>query len=173
MPLAYTWGKDHKIKVLISSSNYNRYQVNPNLPIHDGEFFRRKPGDGRKYTFNGVEMEPRTAVQRISFSTVHQSNIDFPIYTPGMIAGTEEIQFESGLDALIYPNPASEMISIYMSQDANYKVELINTVGQVIFQKKFKDHLNIPVNAMESGIYYVRIEDQKSNVSIVKKVSVL
>ncbi len=173
MPLAYTWGKDHKIKVLISSSNFNRYQVNPNLPIHDGEFFRRKPGDGRKYTFNGVDMEPRTAVQRISFSTVYPTNIDFPIFKPGMIAGYEEIQSESSLDALIYPNPATETISIYMNKNENYKVELINTMGQVVYKNKFMDHLDIPIGTIESGIYYLRIQDEKSNEVIVKKVSVL
>ncbi|PCH95701.1 MAG: hypothetical protein COB85_04310 [Bacteroidetes bacterium] len=173
MPLAYTWGKDHKIKVLISSSNYTRYQVNPNLPLHDGDFFRRKPGDGRKYTFNGVEMEPRTAVQRISFSPGYPTNIDFPVFSPGLIAGKEEIQFEPTIDALIYPNPATETISVYMNHSENYQVSIINTMGQIVLKMKFKDHAVIPINRMESGIYYLRIENSKSKISIVKKVSIL
>ncbi|HHZ64063.1 MAG TPA: T9SS type A sorting domain-containing protein, partial [Flavobacteriales bacterium] len=85
----------------------------------------------------------------------------------------EEIQFEATVDALIYPNPATETISIYMNQNENYQVAVMNTMGQVVFEKEFRDHLDIPIGTMESGIYYLRIQDQKSKVIIVKKVSVL
>ncbi len=68
LPIAYTWGAGHRMKVLISSSNYNRYQVNANVPISEGDFFRRQPNDGQTYSFNGVEMAPRVATQSIYFS---------------------------------------------------------------------------------------------------------
>ena len=83
LPLAYTWGKGHKMKILVSSSNYNRYQVNPNIPIADNEFFRRKPGDGQgtNKTPDGTFMMPRTAVQRIAFSPNNPSNVELPMYS--------------------------------------------------------------------------------------------
>lgn len=80
MPLGYTFGKNHKVKILISSSNYGRYQVNPNVPIEQGEFFRRKPNDGQSYTYQGMVYPPRVAQQTVYFSTEFPSEVRLPVY---------------------------------------------------------------------------------------------
>jgi len=80
MPMGYTFGKNHKIKILISSSNYGRYQVNPNVPVEPGEFFRRKPNDGQSYTFQGTVYPPRIAQQTVYFSTEFPSEVGLPVY---------------------------------------------------------------------------------------------
>ena len=54
LPIAYSWAAGHKIRVLINSANYTKYQPNANLPLNDGEFFRRNPGDGQSYVFPGL-----------------------------------------------------------------------------------------------------------------------
>ncbi len=111
MPIAYAFGKGHQLKVLISSSNYDRYQVNANVPIEAGDFFRRKPGDGQTYTFNGEIMAPRIAEQQIFFSATHPSGIQLPVYDPDRIVSIEESQWlKNGLR--IYPNPAHDQLYI-------------------------------------------------------------
>ena len=173
MPIAYTWGAGHKMKILISSSNYTRYQVNPNLPMEEGEFFRRKPGDGQSYTYNGVAMYPRVAVQRVAFSDVYPSNIDLPMYTPGEIASVEDDVFtKPTLNALVYPNPARDKVSVYMSKVGKYSVELMNISGQTVYSASFTDQIDIDISDKRGGLYLVKIEDLRTGERIVEKISV-
>ncbi|HIA36328.1 MAG TPA: CocE/NonD family hydrolase [Flavobacteriales bacterium] len=174
LPIAYTWGKGHKMKVLISSSNYNRYQVNPNLPIEDGEFFRRKPGDGQQYTYNGISMAPRVAVQRIAFSQDYPSNIDLPIYDTSVVTSTEEvIQWASRIEAIVFPNPANEQVSIYMTKVGKYHLKMTNITGQIIYEGTFTEQITLPVSDLSSGLYFFKIRDSKSKELIVKRISIL
>ncbi len=172
LPIAYTWGKNHKMKVLISSSNYNRYQVNPNLPIEEGEFFRRKPGDGQTYMYQGKEMAPRVAVQRIAFSNSNQNYIDLPIYSPGTMTSTLEIASVSEIDAFVYPNPATDQISVFLSKNGTYLLTVYNLHGQVVVSKSFRDQTNLTVAEWDAGLYIFRIIDKFSNAVVARKVSV-
>ncbi|MCH8318768.1 MAG: T9SS type A sorting domain-containing protein, partial [Bacteroidetes bacterium] len=187
LPIAYVWGAGHKIKILISSSNYTRYQVNPNLPIEPGDFFRRKPGDGRTYTFEGAVMEPRIAVQRIAFSDIYPTNVKLPVFTPGFISGNEETNparaGEKLLDALVYPNPASDNISIYMNRNGSFEISLFNTLGQVMLNTEFENDINIEVSDLEKGLYFLEISAKDGSASggkelkgsnrIIRKISVM
>ena len=172
LPIAYTWGKNHKMKVLVSSSNYNRYQVNPNLPIEEGEFFRRKPGDGQTYTYQGEEMLPRVAVQRIAFSSTHQSYIDLPIYSPGTMTSTPEAIAISEIDAFVHPNPATENISVFISKDGLYELEVYDLQGKKIVNKSFRDHIDLTIAEWDAGLYIFRISNKFGDSIATRKVSV-
>jgi len=172
LPIAYTWGKNHKMKVLISSSNYNRYQVNPNLPIEEGEFFRRKPGDGQTYTFNGVEMAPREAVQRIAFSNYHHTYIDLPVFDPSMKTSISKQTPKSKIDAFVYPNPASDQVSIYMTDNGAFRLSVFNLQGQEVAQETFRDQTTIDTRDYERGLYLFTVLDMNGEEMIVKKVVV-
>ena len=173
LPIAYTWGKNHRMKVLISSSNYNRYQVNPNLPIEDGDFFRRKPGDGRSYNYQGVEMYPRVAVQRVAFSQTHQSYIDLPIYTHGgVVASTLDKAPITKIDAFVYPNPATDQISVFLSKNGRYQLSVYSLQGQKIIDQPFINQVSLDVSEWDTGLYIFRITDKSGEVEIVNKVSV-
>lgn len=172
LPIAYTWGKNHRMKVLISSSNYDRYQVNPNLPIEDGEFFRRKPGDGQTYTFRGESMGPRVAVQRIAFSQTHQSYIDLPIYEHGAVTSTAELAPEVTVSAFVYPNPAKDQVALYMSKDGTYRLSVYNLQGQVVATESFHNQTTVDVSAFPHGLYLFAIQDEQGNAMMVEKVTV-
>lgn len=163
LPIAYTWGKQHKLKVLISSSNYTRYQVNPNLPIHEGDFFRRKPGDGQTYTFNGVEMAPRVAVQRIHFSPEHPCFIHLPVYDPHYFVGEEEAEHTAlGTDMLIYPNPTQRMATVHASKPGSYHLQVFNALGQLVHDGTLRDQLDLVTDTWQSGVYFVKLVDQRT-----------
>ena len=171
LPIAYTWGINHRMKVLISSSNYDRYQVNPNLPIEEGEFFRRKPGDGQKYTYQGVEMTPRVAVQRIGISDGMKSFIDLPVYSHTAFTSTFEANPDIKIDAFVYPNPASHQVSVYLSKDGNYQLSVYNLQGKEVLVKSFQDQTSLDVEAWDSGLYIFRIVGE-DGAEVVHKVSV-
>ncbi len=80
LPIGYAFGRNHKLKILISSSNHPRYQSNPNIPIEDNEFFRWPVGSDETYTYKGVEYQPRKANNSIHFAPEYPSQIILPVY---------------------------------------------------------------------------------------------
>ncbi|OWY23132.1 T9SS C-terminal target domain-containing protein [Sphingobacteriales bacterium UPWRP_1] len=173
-PIAYVWGKNHRLKILISSSNYTRYQVNPNLPIEDGEFFRRKPGDGQTYMYNGVEMTPRVAVQRIHFSPEHATRIDLPVNV-GSIVGLPPAPHaaDNTLSVTTYPNPATDLLSIYTSQNAPYRLNLNNMAGQTVYSTRFSDSVSINLAGIAAGMYLANVTNLFTGQTQTQKVSVV
>lgn len=79
-PMGYSFARNHRVKILISSSNHPRFQSNPNVPIEPNEFFRWSPGDETTYNFEGVEYSPRTAENTIHFAPEYPSRITLPVF---------------------------------------------------------------------------------------------
>ncbi|MDP1746512.1 MAG: CocE/NonD family hydrolase [Bacteroidota bacterium] len=171
-PIGYTFGKNHKIKILISSSNFTRFQVNPNIPIAEGEFFRRKPGDGQgtNKTPDGTFMMPRVAVQRIAFSSQYPTNIELPVYQ-GTILSAEQNNHNTAMDILVYPNPASDAVTIYLSKNGEYKATLFDITGKRMLQSKsFNEMIKINVEEIPAGLYFVEVIDNKTSEKITNKL---
>jgi hypothetical protein len=176
LPVAYTFGDGHKVKVLVASSNYNRYQVNPNIPINDGEFFRRKPGDGRGYKFGGPDapfMMPRVAIQRIAFSPEHPSSITLPVLSK-MYTGVEDVatEVEPGNSMLIYPNPATDEVTIFVGNQDEQRIRIMDINGKLMFEEtSFQDHINLNVSFLSSGIYFVEMTNVKTGERETQKLT--
>ncbi|MCZ2392700.1 MAG: CocE/NonD family hydrolase [Chitinophagales bacterium] len=162
LPIGYTFGKGHKIKILVSSSNHARYQSNPNLPINDGEFFRRQPGDGKTYVFNGVEMTPRKAIQRIAFSPEFPSQLILPVYGDSKAVSVKENISKLDWDAQIYPNPSNGKLNIYLTKSGQFVGNVFNTMGQHIKSVTFDNQLSLDLSQQAKGQYYIEIQE-KSN----------
>ncbi|MCW5906538.1 MAG: CocE/NonD family hydrolase [Chitinophagales bacterium] len=159
-PIAYSWAPGHRIRVLISSSNYTRYQVNPSVPLNDGEFFRRKPGDGQFYYFQGQQMFPRSAVQRVHFSPDHPSSINFPTFNTQHTYNTvEPVAYEPSFDASVFPNPASDNTQIFVNKPGDHEVVITDVAGRRVFTGRFDDNILINTERFGSGIYFATITD--------------
>ena len=172
MPIAYTFGVNHKMKVLVSSSNYTRYQVNPNLPINDGEFFRRKPGDGQTYTFNGVTMAPRIAVQRIYSSPQYPTYLSLPVFDPLATNVENEVAQKTASDVLVFPNPTNNFVNIYAPLVSEYTVNVYDLTGKRVHQIMMNsDNIQVDMRELDRGIYIVELIDQKSNYRSQKKIT--
>jgi predicted acyl esterase len=172
LPIAYTFGVDHRIKVLISSSNYERYQVNPNLPINPGEFFRREPDDGQSYLFNGTAMSPRVAVNAIQISPDHPSHISLPVLGPEVefptsAAGTPAV--ESGM--LLFPNPTNGGLSVYVNGPEVYGLALLDVSGaQVAIGAAFRERTTLDLTDLAPGVYFVELRGQESGQRLVQRM---
>lgn len=180
LPIGYTFGDGHQIKVLISSSNYTRFQVNPNLPINDGEFFRRKPGDGRTYMYNvipgdpgsAIEMQPRVAIQRVHFSEDNPTQISLPIYTKEYTGISDpEITTETS-EMLVFPNPASEMVSVFVSRKGEFELNIMTLDGALVKNHgTFTDNMDIDVSQLAGGLYFIELTDTETNEKLVQKLT--
>jgi predicted acyl esterase len=173
LPIAYTFGVGHRIKVLISSSNWTRYQVNPNLPIMPGEFFRRQPNDGLTYIYEGQEMEPRVAVNSIHFAPQHPSNITLPVYGPALTVAADDLEPASPVrpDVLLHPNPATNEVSIYVNDNGQYLVSLMDVSGATVAGGElFRERTTIDVSKLAPGVYFVELRGERNGERIVKRL---
>lgn len=159
LPIAYSFGHQHKMKVLISSSNWPRYQSNPNLPIEDGEFFRREPNDGKSYTFNNISMAPRNAQQEIQFSPSEPSQILLPVLT-GEYTTISESQLKENIEVAVYPNPTSNYFIVKINNtNESYSCTLTSITNQLL--ASYEDCIgskNINIGKLPAGVYNLRVE---------------
>jgi hypothetical protein len=75
----------------------------------------------------------------------------------------------------IYPNPASDQITIDCGNLANvvgYHIEIVNTLGQVVFNQPMNtQQYNVALNTWTgTGIYFVKIYDASNNLLNTKKI---
>jgi len=169
MPIAYTFGHQHRVKILISSSNYPRYQSNPNLPIEDGEFFRRDVGDGQEYEFEGVSMSPRTATQKIFTGSEYPTQLILPVYGKNGVGFDEKQNMNPQFS--IYPNPACNQIYVRtnLAQSFDIKIYTINGV-EVFHQQYHSNYAQINLQELEAGVYLVEITDKNGRQEVQKLI---
>lgn len=173
LPIAYTFGKGHKIKVLISSGNHPRYQSNPNLPIEDGEFFRRQPNDGRTYVFNGQEMAPRIAVNRLAFSPEFPSQIILPLMgTDRLVTSVEDQQILSASEINVYPNPSNGQFNVFADRAGDYQLTIRNMMGQLVYEAGITDVLNVDMRHVAAGQYIIEMKSKDQKEPAVKLISI-
>ncbi len=171
LPIAYTFGHQHRLKVLISSSNYPRYQSNPNLPIEEGEFFRRDIGDGQVYEYNGVEMAPREAKQTLFFGSSYSTQIILPVFT-GNESDVEEVHASTKFNILIYSNPTKGNMTYSIEKPGRYLMNLRSLSGKIILQEYVNGNSiqYIETKGLAKGVYLLEISDEMNFREVRKLV---
>lgn len=172
MPIAYTWGKNHKMKVLIQGSNFPRYQSNPHIPLNDNEFFRRKPGDGQGYVYNNQFMMPRTSVERIYFAPNMPTRIELPIYKGFAVGVDAPTLDEKGLQIVTYPNPADDEMVVSVNSTLPCTLTLRNAVGQTVATHSFTEDMVLEVKTLPAGVYFITVTDKEGLREGVSKITV-
>ncbi len=81
-------------------------------------------------------------------------------------SNVEKVNFES-LDYSIYPNPTKDVINISLTNSENYKLQLLNAVGQVIninnLTSTTSNAISVNVKSLPKGIYYLEISDKNED----------
>ncbi len=68
----------------------------------------------------------------------------------------------------LFPNPASEKVTILIPEGLNSgNITIFDTLGRSVFQKNFttSESINIPLNGIEKGTYFVTISSEKGKIS--------
>ena len=79
--------------------------------------------------------------------------------------GDENIDY----DILIYPNPASSLITIETNSNEHKTIELTDALGQIIRTiNTAENNTNLNIEDVSAGIYFVKII--VNNNSIIKKI---
>ncbi len=76
----------------------------------------------------------------------------------------------------VYPSPVSDMVNIDSKALSNldFTIELQNTLGQVVYNKKYTASLNekyqIEMNSFTGGIYFINIKQENKTIAVKKIV---
>lgn len=174
LPIAYTLGLGHRLKVLIQSGNNPRYQINPNLPIEDGEFFRFIPGVQEQYTFQGREMRARKAENKVYFSEDHPTSIILPAYNSLPVFETTATTVGTlNKKTQLFPNPASEYFVLHSETEDTYVIRIVQLDAKVLDQGIIKSNQRFDLKNLLPGTYMVQIQNLFKNQSEWHKLSVL
>ena len=77
----------------------------------------------------------------------------------GTVLGTSTTIVEEDVESTIYPNPFSDKLYISNVGKANFK--LLNTLGQILFQKSIQGAESISLNnSLPKGIYFIEISNE-------------
>jgi hypothetical protein len=117
--------------------------------------------------YNTIQVTPGNAnVLAIDF--VQKNDLIYP--KGGSPTGIASVTKEDGLS--IYPNPSKDFVIIESNNNRFSKVQIVNTLGQVIKQGNLKSGANkIELSGMNSGMYYLLIsgpQDARS-MKIIKQ----
>lgn len=147
----------HKIRLVISSSNYPKYNRNMN-------------NGGVLYAGNSTDSvdNPLVATNVVHLSSTNASKITMPLYDYKQSVTTVNGQTRT---VPLYPVPSSNLVNIDLS---GFSPESIVTVrdmtGREIFRTKGDKLLTIDITEWPAGVYTLQVEDEfgSSTNKIVK-----
>jgi hypothetical protein len=63
----------------------------------------------------------------------------------------------------IYPNPASEVLNIVLSDSRDASVEIYSSLGQRVYTGEITgNHARVTISALQKGIYFIKVYDNNS-----------
>ena len=89
---------------------------------------------------------------------------------PLLTVGVNELPLTE-VQSYIYPNPANDLLNIYISKKSDYTISIYNITGQLIYKTLTTDDFTtIDTKNISEGLYIIQITDSKSNEKITKKI---
>jgi hypothetical protein len=94
------------------------------------------------------------------------SKID-DIYLVGdVLSGLDEFGFQNSI--IVFPNPATDFIHIAI--DGASQISLFDVTGKKLMEEVSEVPVNMNIMELNPGIYFVRIQDLKSGLTLSKKL---
>jgi para-nitrobenzyl esterase len=79
------------------------------------------------------------------------------------VCPTSSLSEENIFNALIYPNPATNLVQIIPNVEGKYSVDLIDNTGRVLLSKTIENDIcKLDLNDINAGNYFVRVTSGKS-----------
>ena len=141
--------------------------------MNDGEFFRRNPGDGQSYIYQGVEMMPRVAVQRVHFSNDNPTNIAFPVFNSNYVTTAVPDITNSNFDINVFPNPATDKLQVFANQQGEHELTITDITGNKLATARFDDNVILNTSQYSKGIYFVTVTDVNNAAAKITRKFIL
>jgi type IX secretion system substrate protein len=91
------------------------------------------------------------------------------VFAPWNQTGVSQVSLVNNI-VKIYPNPATEQVTIESQQKGNYEAIVTDVLGTLIYKAHFVDKIKISVNSWQTGMYYVRITNDQGYRSVQKLI---
>lgn len=82
-----------------------------------------------------------------------------------LVTGTQEIEDDS---IIVYPNPTSDYINIYVSNNSKHQVNLYDISGKLLMSDTM--HKKYKISNLQRGVYILKIKEIMSNYTFIAKV---
>ncbi|WP_424000181.1 immunoglobulin-like domain-containing protein [Maribacter sp. IgM3_T14_3] len=113
----------------------------------------------------------------VTENTIPEQRLGEIRITGGGITKTISIIQEAAKEKaiLLYPNPFIESINILLAEDTDdvFLVKIVDILGKIIVTKNStvnKSHMNLDLNFLSDGVYYVILLDKNNKVILNKKI---
>lgn len=86
---------------------------------------------------------------------------------PNMAIGINEIT-DDLIKAIVFPNPASQTISIDIPNNESAEIQITDVIGKIMFIQHYPQLKNQPVDVRElkSGLYIIKIRQQQASLNL-------
>ncbi len=179
LPIAYTFAEDHKLKLLISSSNYPKYQVDPGLPMINGTFFRWNPDSGSLDGHPTGNTQPRKLSQTIVANGQNKTHIALPVHGKQLEQDTTNQVDTTGnpssiakalqFGASLYPNPTNDIVKVKTKDAISVQSCLINMQGDKLDCDQKTTPFELDLSGLQPGVYFLQLRNGQYG-QVTKKV---
>ncbi len=84
---------------------------------------------------------------------------------------TNTIQESSeNLNFSVFPNPTSGFVTVTVPNEDHFQIEIVNTMGQVLYQNIGNSTMNIEISFLKHGLYFIRIQTETQKYGIKKLI---
>lgn len=68
----------------------------------------------------------------------------------------------------IYPNPATDYLTIELTKDEPTKMRLLDITGKTLVQQNIREHYQLDVQNLKPGLYFIQLENMDKSVHTEK-----
>jgi type IX secretion system substrate protein len=158
--------------VQVGSDYHKAFRIASVNPMMDPADIIEGVGYTSDFSYNyDYTFENSWSLQCFSEENVRQ----YPMYPmwPYQCLMTVGIGEQQGdlFDLVVYPNPLQDAAVISVGCNENYRIEIINAQGEIVLTKDASGNsfAGVDVSELTSGIYFVKLTNQKGS-SAVKKI---
>ncbi|CAM4090589.1 MULTISPECIES: VPS10 domain-containing protein [Flavobacterium] len=154
--LALVW-TDHEQDGLYVGMNYGVYYIGTTDPAAEW-----LPFSNNLPNVQISELEINTASNKLFAGTYGRGLWKSDLFEPGALNISE---FEALNTISLFPNPATNNVSLVWNKDENVSIKIYNTLGKLVYYAKDKSLMNtLKINTSDfaSGLYFVNINTVSS-----------
>jgi len=171
LPIGHVFGANHKIKILISSSNFPKYQSNPQVPLNANEFYRWEPGSSSTYTYQGTPLSPASSTITLNFNANQPNSITFPVVDSLPDYTSVNTIIKTNNTFKLYPNPTSNTASISFNKKVNTQIKIYSIDGKLVLTDNMVNvqTKTLDLSTLSKGVYIVVTDVAPNNNSLLIK----
>jgi hypothetical protein len=155
------------------SGNAVRLEWKTAVELNNSGFEILKSSDGINYSMIGW-VPASTSVTQHSYSftdgrpgkgknyyRLNQKDAD----GHGKLSEIRLVNFALAIHVTIFPNPASDLLYVALGNDDIRQIDIVNAAGMKVWSKQngFGNFITVPLKNMASGVYILRIINQKGD----------